>query len=264
MPRAAACLTCLAALLTALPLRAEEIDTDRPDFVESSAVVGKGRFQLETSVAGDRDNAGGLRLRSTSTPTLLRLGISDDLELRLETDGLLHTSAFDPASGLTVKDHGWADTSIGVKWHTRDGDAKAGTPATAWLLHADLDTGSKPYRGQGVRPSLRFVAEWDLPGDTSLGVMPGFFVDRNDDGKHYVGGIAAVTVSTGWGHGLRSFAEIAAQRIARARDGGSVLTLDVGGQYLITDNVQLDAGFFFGLNRDAPNFAWTTGVSIKF
>src|SRR5882672_7148159 len=112
MSRATLCVSCggvtLLLALAAPPLRADEINTDRPDFVESSAVVGRGRFQLETSVAGERDNAGGLRLRTLSTPTLLRLGVSENIELRVESDGAMHTRSFDPASGVTTKDHGWA------------------------------------------------------------------------------------------------------------------------------------------------------------
>lgn len=37
----------------------DTIQTDRPDFVESSNVVGKGRFQIETSIAYERDSNSG-------------------------------------------------------------------------------------------------------------------------------------------------------------------------------------------------------------
>lgn len=52
----------------------EPIKTDRPDFVESSDVVGKGRFQVETSFAFERNKDAGVRDRTTTTPTLLRFG----------------------------------------------------------------------------------------------------------------------------------------------------------------------------------------------
>ena len=48
--------------------------------MESSDVVGKGRVQLETSLAWARDRQGSLKTRETSTPTLLRLGIADAWE----------------------------------------------------------------------------------------------------------------------------------------------------------------------------------------
>lgn len=248
----------------ALSAHAEAISTDRPDFVESSAVVGKGRFQIETSVAGEHDRADSVRSHTLATPTLLRLGISDNLELRLETDGAQRTRLTDDASGIAARDQGWADVSLGVKWHWGDGDEAAGRPAMAWLLHADLDTGSAPYRGRGVRPSLRLVAEWELADEWSLGVMPGVYLGRNDTERRYVGAIAAIVAAKGWTERLRSFFELAGRRIARGRDGGSVFTFDTGIAYLVTDNVQLDGAIYAGLNRNAPDLGWTLGLSVKF
>jgi hypothetical protein len=88
MPAFALSITALAS--PAMAAGEEPIVTDRPDFVESSQVVGKGRLQIETSLAAERDRAGGATERTTSTPTLLRIGASDSIELRLETDGRMH------------------------------------------------------------------------------------------------------------------------------------------------------------------------------
>jgi hypothetical protein len=60
----------LAARAAELP-EADKIVTDRPDFVESSNVVGKGCFQRETSAERERNKADGLRERGFSTPTLV-------------------------------------------------------------------------------------------------------------------------------------------------------------------------------------------------
>ncbi|MET0210870.1 MAG: transporter, partial [Burkholderiaceae bacterium] len=151
----------------------EGIATDRPDFVESSDTVGKGRFQIETSIAFERDKSQGLRSRLQSTPTLLRWGFSDDIELRLETDGALRARA--SGDGVTVRENGFADSSLGVKWHVKEGDEAAGTPGMAWLFHADMPSGSRAFKGHGVRPSVRLTAEWDLPRDYSVGVMGGVY-----------------------------------------------------------------------------------------
>jgi hypothetical protein len=68
--------------MCAFSARAEEepLATDRPDFVESSDVVGAGRFQIETSVAFERSKVDGTREKLRATPTLLRIGIGDTLE----------------------------------------------------------------------------------------------------------------------------------------------------------------------------------------
>ena len=112
--------------------RAEGMVTDRPDFVESSEVVGPHRVQIESGLDFDRDQAPGVRTRGRSTPTLLRIGLDERLELRVETDGALRQDQRDPATGLRVRQTGIADTALGVKWHHQDGDEDTGRPSTAW------------------------------------------------------------------------------------------------------------------------------------
>lgn len=255
---------CALAVTCSLQARADDepIATDRPDFVESSDVVGKGRFQLETSVAWERDRQGNVRTRLGSTPTLLRLGVADDWELRLETDGHLRGRISYP-EGL-VRTRGWSDLSVGVKWHQRDGDEAAGTPGIGWLLHADLDSGSPAFRGQGVRPSLRMVAEWEFAGGWTLGVMPGLYRDRDENGQRFYGGILAAVVGKSFTDTVRGFVELSGQQLAAAKHGGKVVTLDVGAAWLLTRDLQLDAAVARGVNAAAPDWSWTLGLSTRF
>jgi hypothetical protein len=246
-----------AGLLCPLATRAEEatMATDRPDIVESSAVVGKGRFQLETSVAAETNKADdGSKTTTRMTPTLLRYGLTDNTELRLETDGFMRDGT----------DHGFSDVSLGLKWHTHDGDEASGKPAIAWLFHADLDSGSQPFRGHGVRPSVRMVAEWELPHDLSLGVMPGVLRDTNEDGQHFVAGIFAVTFGKGWTDNFRTFIEVAGQQLTSKKNGGSVVTYDTGMAYMLSPTMQIDAAVSIGANHNTPDRLWTVGFSVKF
>lgn len=172
----------------------DQIVTDRPDFVESSLTVGKHRFQIETSVAGERNNDGTVHDRTLSTPTLLRFGIADNWEIRLETDGYQRVRTEDTSTASVATTYGMSDVSLGLKWHTMDGEGAR--PSMAWLLHADMPSGSESLRGHAVRPSLRAVMEWELPHESSLGIMPGVIYDSRDDGHRYTAGIFGVTVAT--------------------------------------------------------------------
>jgi hypothetical protein len=239
------------------------IATDRPDFVESSSVVGKGRFQIETGFALEHNRDGDIQTHTRTTPTLLRIGAGETWELRLETDG--HSQITTANRVLASREHisGTNDVSIGAKWHMKDED-QAGCPAIAWLLHADLDTGSAELRGNGIRPSLRMVAEWELPHDMSLGIMPGVVVDKADDGRHFTAGIAAITVGKSWTDSFRTFVELAGQQLTSGRNGGSQLTYDAGATYLITKDVQADLSMSWGANRHTPDFQWGMGLSMRF
>ncbi|MYM75025.1 transporter [Duganella sp. FT134W] len=257
----------LATLLLAYPLLAQadekdQIVTDRPDFVESSNVVGAGRFQIETSFALDRNKANGIKERTYSTPTLLRFGLSDTVEARIETDGRMRVVTDDLNTGQRSTDNGYADVSVGVKWHVAD--AQGSLPSMGVLAHVDLDSGSSAFRATGKGGSLRLAAEWELPEDFSLGVMPGIAWQHDDSGARYSSGIFGIVLGKEWNERFRSFIEYSAPQIAKGRHGGSVTTFDVGAAYLLTDLVQVDTALSRGLNKNTPDWSWTVGLSIKF
>lgn len=236
----------------------DQIATDRPDFVESSNVVGHGRLQVETSVLVERDRQGGARAHTVSTPTLLRQGIGERIELRLETDARIDQRV--TLDGQRDSVRGYADTSLGVKWHALD--AAGSLPSVGALLHLDLDSGSRAFRGAGVRPSLRVVGEWELPNGFSLGVMPGVGIGRVEAGR-YGYGILGVVAGKAVNERLRAFVEVALPQMASRRHGGTRASLDIGAACLLADTVQLDAMLAHGLNRRTPDLSFTVGLSFK-
>ncbi|TCS38274.1 outer membrane putative beta-barrel porin/alpha-amylase [Paucimonas lemoignei] len=240
----------------------DKISTDRPDFVESSAVVGKGRLQIETGLAWDRTNTGGTRERSFTTPVLLRMGLGDTWELRLESDGRTIHRSKELATGVATVETGYADASLGAKWHVRDGQGS--TPSVGILLNLDMNTGTASFRGNGLRPSLRATAEWELPADFSLGVMPGISYDKTDSGKRFASGIFGIVLGKQWADRFATFIELAAPQIAHASNGDSMVYAGTGATYLLSDSWQVDAALRRGLNRNTPDWAWTIGLSARF
>lgn len=251
----------LAGLAAAPSAWAEEpISTDRPDFVESSLVVGPGRMQIETSVAYQRDTQGGEVARVLAVPTLLRIGLGESWEARAETDGWLSQRVED-GSGQQTDTTGFSDVALGVKYHlpgTGPFDA-----SSALLLHVDLATGAKPFRGDGARPSLRYVAEWEIADQCSLGVMPGLAYQTDGAGQRYLSGIAGITVAYAWTERFRSFVELAAEEWAAGDHADTQLSLDTGVAYLVSNDLQLDAALYSGLNRHTPDTTGTLGVSFR-
>lgn len=244
--------------LAAVAQQDEPINSDRPDFVNSPDVVGKGTVQVEVGFGLERNRDAGTNERTTSTPALLRFGVSDTLELRLETDGRMRHRA-DGASH--ARERGWADDTLGVKWHARDGQGNA--PSLGFILEADFDSGSKAFRGNGVQPSLGMAAEWELPGDLSLGMMPGVTRARNDDGSHAVNGYFGIVLDRAWNDRFTTFVEFAAPRIAKGKNGGSQAQVDVGATWLLTHDCQLDAMYSRGMNGRTPDHAFAVGLSFR-
>jgi hypothetical protein len=243
-------------LTAAAPASAHaQIVTDRPDFVESSATVGAGAFQLETSVSYGRTGAGAVRSATWSTPTLLRLGVGDALELRLESAGWIRDASA-PGQG---SGSGLADAAVGAKWRLKA--QRGASPAAALLVHAELPSGATDLQGDGVRPSLRAVAEWELPEGFALGVMPGIAVGRAS-GEGFPSGILGLVVGKAVTSSLRTFAEVSFPQLAAAQHGGHVGTFNTGLALLLTDHVQLDTGLSWGLTESAEDLTWGFGLSV--
>ncbi|WP_322403203.1 transporter [Massilia luteola] len=260
-PSSCACL--LAGLLSFPAAHADDdaINPDRPNVANSSQVVGARRVQLETGVQWDRERDDDAHVRTLTTPTLLRIGLSDALELRVETTGRTIAHASDPATGAHTVSAGWADGAAGVKWHLGDQDGMR--PAVGLIAEAALPTGSAALRGTGFRPSLDVPAEWDLGSDWSLGVMPGVGRDGDDAGSHYTYGVLAASLGKAFSERLHGFAEVAAPQIARAAHGGTQSVLDAGASWLVNRDCQLDAMVVHGLNRNVPGLSLAFGMSVR-
>jgi hypothetical protein len=248
----------VASALVVSPLAAQEpIATDRPDFVESSMAVGKKAFQFETSASTDWTTSSGTTARIVATPTLLRYGISTKLELRLETDGFYRASV----DGLG-SETGMADAALGIKWHAAD--ATGARPSIAFLLHGDIPTGSAAFRGIGIRPSLRGVGEWELPGNFGLGVMPGIAYDPNGGEGQQWTALFGATLGHPVSESVRFFVEYAAEQLPTSSNGGTVALLDLGTALLLNSDTQLDLSYRHGLTSTASDHSIALGFSRRF
>ena len=243
---------------------ADAIVTDRPDFVESSNTVGPRVFQLETSVSYAREDEGSLRAETLTTPTLLRYGFAADWEARLEAEGFVRADLEDRSTGASMSETGFSDVSLGIKWHTWDGEPRTPKPSVGWLLHADLDVGSSEFRGEGIRPSLRVSGEWELSDLLSLGVMPGFVYDTDSSGDRFIGGVFGAVLGQGWTDRWSTFVELAARQIASDSHGGDIIAIDAGTTYLLTPNWQIDGALLWGANDNTPDITVTVGISGRF
>lgn len=234
------------------------IITDRPDVSESSEVVGAGRFQIETSLEWSRDGRGAAAVRERSFPTLLRIGLSPSWELRIETE--LHVRERTVLGSRS----GTPDTAVGLKWHLQDGDDDDFVPSVAALLHADLPSGSAGFKGTGVRPSLRVVGEWELPGGWSLGAMPGIGSLSDGNGQRYTAGLLAVTVGKELNADWRAYVEWSVDQWASRRHGGTIHSADAGVAWLVNPDLQFDASVTRGLSGGAADWRWGLGMSVRY
>jgi hypothetical protein len=233
-----------ALLLIALRAHAlEPIDTDGPDFVESSEVVPKGYSQYEVDMTSVRNRRSAPHSTMISTPTLLKYGAADNIEVRIAPEGYVRQ---DGKSGL-------GDTALGLKWHSQDRDPSQGKAAVSWILHFETPSGSTQFRGNGIRPSLRSVITWELPHDLALGLMPGIKFDTREDAHRFTSAIFGAVLNKRFSDRFRAFVELSAPQIAHAKDGGVLAYYDLGAAYLLNNDLQLGIRTGVAASRNTPN-----------
>ena len=87
----------------------DRIDTNRPSFSSSPYVLTRGNWQIETGISYASSSTGSDTKSLTLPSALLRFGLTDDVELNFEWDGVTRSrSDGNTSTGIT-------DASVGIK-----------------------------------------------------------------------------------------------------------------------------------------------------
>jgi hypothetical protein len=227
-----------------------DLVTDRPDFTESSEVVGRGLFQLEGGFSYEGDRG----VRSVAVPgALLRLGVSPRVELRLGTDGFVSQRA----GGIRVS--GAGDMEVGAKIRLFD-QAAAGVDI-AILPALSLPTGSDSQSSGGADPSVKVTWARSLPRD--FGLTGNLNVaSMTDGGARFTQQAFSLSLGhpllAGWGGFVETYGFSPMER-----GGGAGLTLDGGLTRPVGANLQFDVEAGRGLTPEAPDWFVGFGVAIR-
>lgn len=253
--RAAIVTTVLFAFLTTPDSRGQELVTDRPDQTESSATVPPNRWQIETGVLFEDDEAGD----TVSAPgTLLRIGLQERLELRLGWGGWIRrdTDGGDPFDGP-------ADGELGIKVRLLDGDQRR--PELALLAGTSLPWGDDAFTSDRFDPSVRLAATRGVAPGIDLAVNLGAeWESTRSGGDTDTLSRALATAALGFevAPDLGAFVELFGTTPLSAR-GDDALSADAGFTWLVRPNLQLDVAAGAGLEGEAPDAFVGVGVTYR-
>jgi hypothetical protein len=238
------------------------INPDRPGIADGSNVVGAGRFQIETGVQEEFRHSGGASDRTLLLPTLVRLGLSKDWELRVETTGAyIWDRVSDPASGVT-KSQGADPVSLGLKYHFQD-TAGISQPSLGVILRVFAPSGSGPFKTSHTTADLRLAADWDIAPKWSLNPNVGVAVYESG-GRTYEAGLFATTLNYNPSPILNFFIDTGVQS-PETKNGRTSVIYDAGVAYIIGHDIQLDASVGTGAAGSTPPHPFVSvGISKRF
>jgi hypothetical protein len=239
--------------VAAAPREMPELVTDRPDITESSAVVGRGVWQLESGVSFERDGHDADASRALSAPmALLRLGLSDRLELRLGADGFESQRAVAGGSRMT----GFSDVTAGFKYVLAD-QAHLGFDL-AVIPFVSMPTGSDAFSSGSWDPTIKLTWARDLP--RGFGLSGNVNVSSITEGERYTPREVMFSLGHDLAGGWAGFWEVYGAS-SLERGGSAAWLVDTGVTHPLGHDVQVDFSVGRGLNRAAPD--WFVGVGIS-
>ena len=250
------------ALATAAAADEQPICADRPGKANPTCTVPPGMVQIETGLVDwIHDREAGARTDSLSlASTALKYGLNE--RWNLELDVTPYQSLRVRGGGLREKDSSFGDLFVRSKYRFTSGDGVQ----VAMNPFLKIPTASRPIGNRKLEAGIAFPIDYSIPKST-LSVTLGPEIDWVEDGDNHGHHAAmAQVVGLGWQatEKLNLSAELWGQWDWDPAGKTRQATADGAVAYLVNNNLQLDAGANFGLNRVTPDVEIYGGVSVRF
>lgn len=233
------------------------MNSDQRGFVPTSGLAGEGNIQVETGVSGAEDGTGTSSTTAWSTPTVLRFGMPNNYEIRLQSAAYSHVHT---SSATTA---GMADLMVGMK--TILPQTYVRQVSLAALIQATFPSGSEQLKNNGVRPEFQLIGQWRLPNDNAISGFAGLRSDVDQtDNSRYPTGMLGVNYSHTWSSRFDTYAEVAGREIRTAQYGGKNMMWDVGGAWRALPTTEINGLIGYGLKDNDTDMTWKIGISQRF
>ena len=226
-----------------------ELVTDRPDFTESSEVVGDRVVQIETGLTFEQDDPATRQV--TAPQMLVRIGVGQRFELRFAGDGFISQSQKTPAGWARTS--GGSDLELGAKFKFLDADHAGVDMAVIPFL--SLPTASESFSSNGYDPGFKLTAARDLPR--------GFGLSGNFNAAHVTTELRRTwerEVSVSLGHELGGPFGAYWEAFGTLTGGGCDCTVNTGVAMAIGGNSQVDVEVGRGVSGQAQD--WFVGIGF--
>lgn len=240
-----------------------DMSTDRPDKTESPYTVDAGHIQIETDlVAYTRDRANGFTVETVDVlPFNFKVGLTNDSDLQLVYGSYTYARVKGPA-GFKDSESGSGDLVVRYKRNFWGNDG--GRTAFGVMPFIKIPTSSFDGANDDVEGGVIVPLAIDLGNGMGLGLMTEVDLLRSDiDGGYQPTFINSITMGFDLTDKLGLYTELFVERSAET-DANTIVTVDVGLTYAVTDNLQLDTGVNVGVTDAADDVNVFAGLSRRF
>jgi len=229
-----------------------ELVTDRPDFTESSEVVGHRVVQIETGLTLEQTDR---TTRQVTAPQMLvRVGLGSRFEFRFAGDGVVSQSLQTPSGH--VRTTGRSDFEIGAKLKFADAD-RAGVDM-AVIPFLSLPTATNGFSSNGYDPGFKLTAARDLPRGFGLSGNLNFANVTSELGRAW-----EREASLSLGHGLGGPFGAYWETFGTLTNGGCDCTVNTGLSMALGPNSQFDVEVGRGVSGQAQDWFFGVGFAVR-
>ncbi len=239
-----------------------EVDRSNLGWLGSVNPVTAGRVQLEIGTVYSAGSADELRLYQHTWPdALLRVGMTERLELRLGWPGIIDESLRDGSTNESLRNSLRLDPQIGVLWDALPQDGIV--PQTGLLVSVPIATEGNPFAEESLQPLVGLLYSWTLTDLWSVGGTSSvaMFRDGNDDYLQYE---QTGAVELALGERWATFVEYALLIADQSSDDGQQHLISTGLAWALTDRIVVSWRAGIGLNDRAPDYLTGLRVSMRY
>ena len=248
----------------------ERIETERHDFTQSAVTVGRGVFQVEGGYSYFYKDTGEEIENSHTTPEMLfRIGLSEDIELRLRTN--FAWQEIDEAPNMS----GTEDLRVSLKLQlTRPPESgESCIPTSALEIRGTVPTGGDAWSTNQAEFGLDYIYQWEIAEGTTLAASTGWGTNGFGD----FGLVPEPPSSENFNVLTQSVAlgcEVSEQNTMYAEwfgiysdgltDEFAVSVFNLGVDHYVTDNIVVDVRVGKGLSGDSDDFFCGVGGGVRY
>ena len=238
-----------------------DMSTDRPDKTESPYTVDAGRLQVETDlVAYTHDRRDGVTTRAFDVmPFNLKIGLTNSSDLQVVYGAFSHVRT--SGGGASETDRGFGDLVVRYKQNLWGNDG--GKTAFAVMPFVKIPTSTLSDANDDVEGGVIVPLAVDLGSGMGLGLMTEVDLLKAEGGGYEPTFVNSATISFELTERLGLYVEGFVERSAE-RGAETIVTVDTGFTYAVTDHLQLDAGANIGVTKAADDLNVFVGLSQRF
>lgn len=241
----------------------EPICADRPGLATPTCTVPAGMVQVETTfIDWTRDRSGGVRSDDISIgDSAIKLGLTDRAHVELIVAPFVRSRVREDGGRETAS--GFGDFIVAAKYRLMSD----GSPVQIAVRPFVKIPTSKRSLGNGkVEGGIVVPIEYEIPGSPlSLAISPQLDLVADGDGSgHHLAATQVAGLAFPLSERLSASAEVLVSwdweqdsTVRQSAAGGSLA-------FLVSNDVQLDAGVVVGLNREAADLELYSGLAFRF